>query len=449
MADLPDYTIAVGQEKEKDIDVKDLKKEIRNFAIITTSKFKIKSLTDNDDIMIYKDGYYIKGEKVLHVIFDNEFKSNATPGNLTLFLSYMRANSYVDRKKFISPENLINFKNGVVDSSTRKIYDHSPDYNFLYKLDIDFNKDAKCPNTEKFLRSIVSEKDYSCLTEMIGYTLMSGMKFRNLFILVGTGSNGKSMFMKLLEYLVGEENCSHVAMQSLSDNRFASSSLYGKKANICADIPSSSINETGILKQLTGGDKLMAEEKGKKCFFFQNEAKIFFSCNELPDIKDKTTAMWERIVLIEFPNEFKDNNEDKDMLLKITTSDELSGLLNIALNGIERLKIYKKLTYDHDTTMDRWYNFKNSRNVLNSFIKDCIVFDDDKNVSKKDAFILYNSYCSSYNIIPISSKMFNIKMKAYLNQEDDYRPEDEDGKRERVWKGIRISDNWINEFREK
>ncbi len=436
-------------DQEKNIGAKDLKKNIRNFAILTVSKLKIKTLVDNDDIMIYEDGYYIKGEKTLQDIFDEEFKSYATASNFKEFLHYIRSNSHRKREDFIPPENFVNLNNCVIDVTTGKVCDHNSDYNFIYKLYTDFNKDVKCPETEKFLRSIVSDKDYSCLIEMIGYTFMSGMKFRNFFVLVGTGANGKSKLMELIEYLLGRNNCSHVSMQSLSDNRFASASLYGKKANICADISNVSISDTGVLKQLTGEDMLMAEQKGKNAFFFKNEAKIIFSCNDLPDIKDKSDAMWERIVLLEFPNEFKGDKQDKELMLKITTKDELSGLLNIALDGIKRLITYKNITYDFNTTMDRWYGFKNSRNPLISFIRDCIVLDDDKCISKKDAYVLYNSYCESYSIIPLSNKMFNVYIRKYLNQEEDYYPINEGGKQEFVWKGIRISDNWISEFREK
>ena len=434
-------------DQENDIDVKDLKKNIRNFALKTIVEYNIKTFTDTNDIMIYTEGQYVKGEKILQGMFDTEFASYSTGSNFNEFLHFIRSSSFLDRELFISPDNYINLKNCVLDAFTGKIYDHSPNYNFLYKIDTDYDKDAKCPEIERFLHSVISEKDYDCLIELIGNTFISGMYFRNLFVLVGTGSNGKSKFMKLIEKLVGKVNCSNISMQSLSDDKFASSSLYGKKVNICADIPSTSINETGVLKQLTGGDTLMAQQKGKNAYFFVNEAKPIFSCNELPDIKDKTTAMWERIILIEFPNEFKGKNEDKDLLLKITTSSELSGLLNIALVGVKRLLTNKTFSYDFDETMIRWYDYRNARNPLILFIRECIVLDDDKDLSMSDTFQLYKAYCKTMRVVSVSDKMFHIYMRRYLNQEDEYQPSDGHGKQIRSYKGIRVSDKWIKEYK--
>ncbi len=405
---------------------------------------------DTKAIMYYKDGAYIRGEEILQNSFDGRFEAYATPTNFNKFLHFIRSKSFVYRNEFVEPENKINLNNGVLDIITRELLPHSPDYNFLYKLDVDYDPDAKCPTIIKFLHDITgSQKDYECLVEMIGYTLMSGMKFHAIFMFVGTGNNGKSKFIQLIQTLLDERNCSHVSIQDLANNRFAAADLYGKKAILCSDIPSSTIDYTGRLKGLTGEDTIYMEEKGKQGFSYFNTAKPIFSGNELPEIKDKSAAMWNRIILIEFPNEFRRDKEDKDLIIKLTTNEEMSGLLNIALEGISRLLKNKSFSYDHETTMERWYEFRNKNNPISLFWKECIVDDDDKSVSKRDLLKLYKAYCSSKRIVPVSDKMFGIYVNRYLNQDYDYRPIDGSGNRTHGWKGIRISDDWVTQFHKK
>lgn len=360
--------------------------------------------------MYYRDGVYVRGEEILQNSFDGRFKADATPSNFNSFLHYIRSNSYVYRKEFVEPENKINLNNGVLDIIKRELLPHNPDYNFLYKLDVDYNPDAKCPNIIKFLHDITgSQKDYECIVEMIGYTLMSGMKYHVILMLVGTGNNGKSKLIQLIQTLLDESNCSHVSIQDLANNRFAAADLYGKKAILCSDIPSSTIENTGRLKGLTGEDTTWMEEKGKKGFSYFNTAKPIFSGNELPEIKDKSAAMWNRIILIEFPNEFRRDKEDKDLISKLTTNEEMSGLLNVALEGISRLLKNKSFSYDHETTMERWYEFRNKNNPISLFWKECIVDDDDKSVSKKDY-----SNCTKPIVQANVLSLFRIRCLEYM-----------------------------------
>ena len=430
-------------------DVKhDIKVDIRNYAIELVSKYHIKTLTDTRDMMIYTSGFYINGETYLMALFNSVFKNNATPGNLSIFFNFVRPLSFVDRTDFLEAENKINLNNCVVNVITGEITDHSPDYNFLYKLDVDYNKDAKCPNIEEFLHSVVNGRDdYNCLTEIIAYTLMSGYKFHNIFVFVGiSGHNGKSTCIKLIKKLLSN-NCSSVSMQDLACDRFACSDLYGKRANLCADLPRTSITETGVLKQLTGEDSFRAQEKGKKAFTFFNSAKLIFSCNDLPEIYDRNPAIWDRLVLIDFPNQFRRNKEDKDMLSKITTKEEFSGLINICIGAIKRFISNNSFTYNHESTMSRWedYREKASPNLVDVFFNENVEFSLDSWVSKTLLYELYQNFCEVRGITPFSNNKFSrsvIELYSKRNEVVDFRPTDIDGKRIYAWKGIKVSDRY-------
>jgi putative DNA primase/helicase len=126
-----------------------------------------------------------------------------------------------------------------------------------------FDKDAKCPKIKNFLKSVVAESDISLLCETAGYCLTLDCSQQKAFMLFyGVGSNGKSVFLALLEYLVGEENVSAESLQRLESDKYRTAKLYGKRVNICGDIPDTKMNKSEIFKKLTSGmDLIDAENK--------------------------------------------------------------------------------------------------------------------------------------------------------------------------------------------
>ena len=175
---------------------------------------------------------------------------------------------------------------------------------FLKKIPIKYNPNADCPKIKEFINQIMREEDVVVLQELAGYCLWKDYPIQKAFALVGEGSNGKSTFLRLLTKLLGKENVSSISLQDLVNNRFAVANLYGKLANIFADLPPEILKDTAKFKMLTGGDIITAEKKFKNPFKFYNYAKLIFSCNRLPVTYDDTTAFFRRWVIINFPNTF-------------------------------------------------------------------------------------------------------------------------------------------------
>ncbi|EQD53384.1 phage/plasmid primase, P4 family domain protein, partial [mine drainage metagenome] len=154
-------------------------------------------------------------------------------------------------------------------------------------------------------------------------------------MLYGPGNNGKSTTLGVMEDLLGPECYSTETLQSLSDNRFAVASLWGRLANICADIPSRAVQYTGTFKMVTGGDPVRAERKFRDTFSFVNDSKLVFSANELPEVNDRTEAFWRRWIVIPF-NVDLTGREDRGLPGKLHA--ELPGILCWALDGLRLVR---------------------------------------------------------------------------------------------------------------
>ncbi len=415
------------------------KDAINDMTDLLINLYHIKTMKDTDQVMVYYSGFYHPdGEKDIRSEVNEVFGENYHSKIFEDILDKIQAATTISRAEFQEPLNKINLKNGVLDIRTKDLDMHNQDYNFLYKLNINYDPAKDCPAIKKFLNEVTAnEDDFQCLQEYIGYTLLSGYPFRVFLVLYGTGANGKSIFIYLIRNFIGEENVSVVSLQQLQTDRFAPSRLYGKKANVFADIPPLKMKSTDIIKSLTGyTDKISGEKKFKDTFEFVNGAKLIFSANQLPEVDDETEAFWNRVILIDFPHKFEGSSEDKDLIKKLTTPEELSGLLNFALEGLDQLLKNVKFTYDHETTHERWQKLTKVENPVSEFMENCIEIRVDTSANKEALYNAYVVYCHMVTKAPVSKNKFGRYLKLYPYVGES-RPSIGD-KQVEVWTGITL-----------
>jgi len=203
----------------------------------------------------------------------------------------------------------------------------------------------------------------------------------------------------------------------LESNRFAKASLFGKLANIYADLSDDTLQRTGTFKMLTGGDVIEAEKKFKDSFTFVNYAKLLFSCNKLPEVYDNTDAFFRRWIIIVFPKVFKGDNCDPNILEKLTTPEELSGLLNIALDGLKRILENDGFSYSKSTEETREDYIRKS-DPLAAFIMDCVEEDQDSMLLKQPLYSLFAFYCRQKSLPAVNKDTFfkNISKHVTITQ---------------------------------
>ena len=177
---------------------------------------------------------------------------------------------------------IINVRNGLYNVLDGSFKPHTPEYYSTVQVGATYDPTAKCPQFMKFLKGIVPGEEIPLLQEIFGYFLIPVNKAQKSFVFVGAANAGKSTLLSIVqEILLGSDNVSNIPWQSLSD-RFKTAELFGKLANIFADLPSKSIDDNGMFKALTGEDYITAERKNKDPFSFRPYARLLFSCNEIP-----------------------------------------------------------------------------------------------------------------------------------------------------------------------
>lgn len=402
-------------------------------------EFPFLTTEDSGELWTYGDGLWKpRGEILVEGKVEGLFQEDATVHRSNEVLGHVRRATFTDRQVFNSRDDLVNVENGVIDLSHNPptLLDHDPDHHFTWKLPVEFNPDAECPNIERFSCQVLHDDDVEAIYEVIGYCLMPGYRFRKGFMFLGDGHNGKSTWIEVIRSMLGGENCSSVSLQTLLEVRFASAELFGKLANLCADIPSKSLRETGMFKMLTGGDEIPAERKFRDQFSFKNRAKLIFSCNQLPQSYDYTSAFFGRWNIFNFPYAFVGEGDDKDLLAKLTTEEELSGLLNLALEGMGRLQ--KNGAFSNEKSIDEvMEDYTRRSDSVGAFAMDRIDADPESEVQKDVVYNEYVAYCRGHKLPVVYNNVFTKGLKRQGLHLEDVRHR-KGGKYVRFWKGIKL-----------
>jgi putative DNA primase/helicase len=397
-------SVLAGDIIFKDFDSVSQNGENRGYLVIDS---------EDSEILYYKDGVYLKnGEQRIKTIAQWVLGDAAKAHQVMEVVSAVK-NFYairIKRDKLDGYLDLVNLKNCIVNTATLETIQHSKDYYFTRKLNFDYNKDATCPKILKFFNDVHKPEDILLVQEIFGYCLYPTYIYNYIFFLIGSGRNGKGTELNLLISFIGKENITTKAPQEFSDDPYALAYLYGKSADICGDIGSEPLNIT-ILKRASGMDILNGQYKYGHAFDFLNHAKFVFATNLPPPIKDRSLGIWNRLIFIDFQNKFPlgGPNTIVDYVNQLATPDELSGLFNWALIGLQRLKTQGRVSFN-TSTIDamRWYDRK--ANPVLAFSQDCLEYSCDDYILKNEMRIKFTEYCKKYDLHAVSDQWFTQKL---------------------------------------
>lgn len=441
--------------KQTDLATEEIVKYIKEKKIIKSIR-----QDEKKEVWIYKEGIYVEnGISYIEEITRELLGVLYTTYRCNNVISKIEADTFVDQKEFFNQQNnykyLVPVNNGILNIKTRELKEFSPEYYFFNKLNVEYNPKAKCKNFIKFLEEITEkENDRKGIQEMFGYSMMKEYKYEKAFMLHGEkGRNGKSKLLSVLREFLGVNNCAEQSLQKLEEDNFNLVELHNKLVNISADISKAAMNNTGNFKALTGRDTINAQRKFKTGLQFTNYAKMIFACNDLPYINKNENAVWLRWIYIPFPYQFLPDKEilllseeekknvklqDPEIITKLTTEEEFSGILNWALEGLQRLEEKKDFSNSKSSThlKDLWMRKSNS---ALAFCQDHIRENWDGFITQKEFRQKYIKYCKIHKISSLSNKAIKVILESeYGASEGQKRIIDDYGEydRPKVWSGI-------------
>ena len=386
-----------------------------------------------ESFLIYENGVYnISGEKEAgRIIMDYMLPNYCIMASIRDCREQWDILVSKDFDDFNRNPYLVNVRNGLLDIRDMSFKEHTPSYLSTVQLNVEYNPQVDCPQFKKFLNEVLDCKLIPLVQEIVGYLLTTNTASQKAFVFWGPARTGKSTLLWVVEYLLlGKKNVSNIPWQEIGD-KFKTAELLGKLANVFSDLPSKSIDDTGIFKVVTGEDYLMAEKKNKNPFKFKPFARLVFSCNELPrNYVDRTEGFYRRLIIVPFNRQIEKNKIDK--ALKYKFQREKEGIFNWALEGLKRLYENNFEFSENELTDGVKKEYKRENNNVISFVEECCELDGLFSCSRIEIYEAYKEFCVEAGLKALSQIKFNKELEGNFNI-----TRSRSGKL-RLWNGVRI-----------
>ena len=364
----------------------------------------------NNQLHVYHNGVYFNNDNYIEKkMIEHIPRLSSARRSETLKYINLLAES-----KESHDENLIAFKNGIFDITSNELLEFNPDYIITNLIDWNYDSEAYNELTDKTLDKLAcGDKEIrALLEEMIGYCFFRRNELRKAFVLIGGTQNGKSTFLDLIAYILGDSNISSLDLKEL-DQRFKTAELFGKLANIGDDIGDSYIPDTAIFKKLVSGDRLNVERKGQDPFDFNNYSKLIFSANNIPRIGSgqDSSAIMNRLIIIPFNARFSKQDPDFDPFIKYKLRKESSieYLIKLGLEGLKRV-LTNGFTISEKVEKElREYEVTN--NPMIEFLEEV----NPENKSTKDVYKKYREFCLINGHNPVGHTKLSQYIKSNLD----------------------------------
>jgi len=305
-------------------------------------------------------------------------------------------------------EVIINLENGTfhITPQTQLLKAFEKDDFLTYQLPFAFDEDAEAPQFTKYLNRVIPDvSQQQILAEFIGHVFIktSSLKLEKALILFGGGANGKSVFFEIINALLGSENISSYGLQSLTnENGYYRAMIGNKLLNYTSEI-SNNINSS-VFKQLVSGEPIECRLPYGAPFIMNDYAKLMFNANELPKDVENTEAFFRRFLLLDFNVTIPEHERDPELAKRII-SQELPGIFNWVLDGLNRLLHSKKFT--HSVVADNLAKtYRQESDTVHLFMDDCgYVSDIFEEIPLKVLYNEYKCYCidSGYKLMSLKS----------------------------------------------
>ena len=367
----------------------------------------------NSQLHIYQDGIYINGYKHIEQTMIDMIP-NLKKTQRREVLDYMEL---IAEEVTPSDARYIAFKNGIYDLVTDTLLPYSPEYVITNRIPWDYIPDAQSELAERTLNKLACDDPsiVALLQECIGYCFYRRNELGKAFILTGDKSNGKSTFLDVIKYMLGDENISALDLKELGD-RFSTSMMFGKLANLGDDIGDDFLSGTQVstFKKIVTGNRIKAERKGQDPFEFNPYIKMLFSANDIPRMKDKTGAVLRRLVIIPFNATFTVNDPDFDPYIKykLVEQGSIEYLIRVGIEGLRR--VIQQNHFTQSERVDREIKeYEEENNPIAGFIEDQGL-DMMENQLTADVYKRYQVFCADNSLTPMSNIVFSKQINKRL-----------------------------------
>lgn len=383
---------------------------------------------------IYQNNYYAPLESIERIIY-NEIPEKFRAYHLAKWTAeaLRLENDLQLRDEDLAPKRYINFKNGVLDLETKQLLPHSKELIFVNQIPYNYNPNApRCELVEKYFSNICNgnPEEINFLFQLIGVILSDIRSFKNWIYLHGLKDTGKSVFIKIIQILLtndqGERYYSSVSMDSFQEEKpFDVYPALTSKCNLCPETSPEPIMRDTLLKAFTsGGDRVSLPLKYKDPVSGVPRCVLVFAGNDLPPVwsKGNKKALMDRLLVYEFKNPVP----EKDRIEDIEKKMNMEYLIAIAIEQLYQfIENRNTFTVPQSVIQGREDLLKESDDIYR-FVQENIRLCDEgegETVALSYLYELFKTWSSNEGLTPspfhpsAPPRRFNKELKRIIGRE--------------------------------
>lgn len=197
--------------------------------------------------------------------------------------------------------------------------------------------DGACPRFLKFLREVTAEDDelVQFLKRVAGYVLTGITREHALFFFWGAGANGKSTFLNILHWILGNYAVA-APMETFTDSNTERhptdlAMLHSARLVLAQETDAGRSWALAKVKTMTSGDPISARFMRRDFFEYIPQFKLVLAGNHKPGLRNVDEAIRRRMHLIPFTVTIPPERRDPNLLEKLR--EEAPGILMWAIEG--------------------------------------------------------------------------------------------------------------------
>ena len=324
----------------------------------------------------------------------------------------------VKHGEFDKEDMLLNTESGYVDLSSGELHDHDIDKKFSHQTVAEYSDNVDAPLWEKFLNQIFNndEELIHYVQKAIGYSFTGSVDEQCLFILNGRGRNGKSVFSNVVSDVAGNY-AKQMNVQTIVAKKNQSGSANSDIARLegARIVTSSELNEgdrfdESLVKQLTGGDKILARFLYGSEFEYKPKFKIWMATNHLPIIRGTDDGIWRRIKIIPFNIQIPKEKVDKKLEYKLKA--EYTGILNWIVQGA--IMWQQEGLEDPEAVTKVIEAYRAEMDPLDAFLEECCTTGQNYSIKARDMYDAYHEWAKESEEYKMSMTKFGREMSKKL-----------------------------------
>ena len=363
--------------------------------------------TDDHTLHTYDEnlGRYVPAEVPIRADLIQLLGDSWTPSRADTVLRWL--SDFAPRLWDAPPIDRVNVRNGILDIHTKELAPHSKDFLSPVQIDAEWRPGAECPRIDRFVAEVFPSDSEQLFFELAGLYITPDTRQQMAVILNGNGSNGKSATIEVLTRLLGRRNVSNVSLHELCARGASTAQLYGKLLNTFTDIPDTAIMDTSNFLKLVDGRRsaISVDRKYRGPFTFRPFARLLFSANRPLRSPDTSHSHLRRWLAIPYSNSFR-GKEDRCLIDKLTTPQEISGLLTRAVRALGDMTRRGCLAIDHNLAVAQG-DFRMNLDSVREFVNAETDIDPDVQVDQADLYRAYREWCAEMFLEPVGPHKFN------------------------------------------